>query len=281
MVDFEDKSGSSVDVLLTSGKEAIVMGILNCTPDSFYSGSRVKNVEETLINAEKMVLDGATIMDVGAYSTRPGAAIVELEEEWQRLADILTLLVTNFPKVQISIDTFRSEIAKRAVDCGVRMINDVSGGNADAKMFGLVSELNVPYVLMHSRGTPETMTGLNQYDDLVADVKHELMVKIKTLNDLGFEKILVDVGFGFAKNVEQNFELLKRLDEFRDLGYPVLAGISRKSMIYKSLGIAVEESLNGTTVLNSIALMKGAKILRVHDVKEAVEAIKLVRNVLG
>jgi len=281
MVDLRDKSDSTNNVALSSGNEAIVMGILNCTPDSFYEGSRMKNVEETLKNADKMVQDGATILDVGAYSTRPGAAVVAMEEEWHRLADIITLLVTKFPKVMISVDTFRCEIARRAVDCGAGMINDVSGGNADAGMFGVVAELNVPYVLMHSRGNPETMMGLNQYDNLVADVKSELRMKIKELNDLGFNKILVDVGFGFAKNVGQNFELLSRLDEFRDLGYIVLAGISRKSMIYRSLGVRVEESLNGTTVLNTLALMKGAGILRVHDVKEAVETIKLVRYVLG
>ena len=256
-----------------------VMGILNVTPDSFYDGGRLADSDSVLKQAEKMLTDGATFIDVGGYSTRPGASDVSVEEELRRVLPAIQSIVKHFPEVIISIDTFRSEVAKQAVNEGACMINDISGGQLDPIMFETVASLNVPYILMHSRGTPQTMTQLNEYENLIKDIVGYFHQKIFTLLQLGVKDIIIDPGFGFAKNIEQNFQLLKDLDHFQILGKPILAGLSRKSMIWKTLKTNPEDALNGTTSLNTIALLKGASILRVHDVKEAVEVAKLMELV--
>ncbi len=252
-----------------------VMGILNVTPDSFFSGSRVESERVILEQAEKMRSQGAAILDVGGYSTRPDASDISLEEEINRIRPAIKVIKRAFPAAIISIDTFRSEVARVAIDEGATIINDVSGGNLDEKMFETVANLGVPYILMHMRGTPQTMKTLNQYKDLIGDIVDELQKKIYALNAFGVTDIIVDPGFGFAKNIPQNFKLLRELTVLKVLGRPILAGVSRKSMIYKTLGTDPTQALNGTTALNMIALQNGAKILRVHDVKEAVEAVTL------
>ena len=263
--------------LLDLGTPA-VMGILNITPDSFYESSRfAPNSDEIVQKAGQMLADGAAMLDVGGYSTRPGAAEISEAEECERVLPVIEVLVKNFPEVVISIDTFRAEVARQAVRAGAAMVNDVSGGNLDERMFGTVAGLGVPYVLMHMRGTPQTMTSLNQYEHLVRDILRELAVKLNQLRSLGVADVMVDPGFGFAKNVAQNFELLNELEHFQELNAPLLVGLSRKSMIWRKLGVSPAEALNGTTVLNTLALEKGADILRVHDVKEAAEAIELWR----
>lgn len=254
-----------------------VMGILNVTPDSFYSGSRVLQVEDAYRKAERMISEGASILDLGGHSTRPGADAVSEEEELKRVLPVVELIQKRFPDTIISIDTFRSTVARQSIAAGAHIINDIAGGNLDANMFETVAALNVPYILMHSRGTPQTMKELNQYDDLVTDVLRELQVKIYQLQQLGVKDIVADMGFGFAKNADQNYVLLNELKAFQVLNVPLLIGVSRKSMIWRKLNITADQSLNGTTVLNTIALMNGAHILRVHDVKEAVEAVKLVQ----
>ena len=255
-----------------------LMGILNITPDSFYEGSRFMDLSRVLYEAEKMLATGATFLDIGGHSTRPGASPVSEEEELKRVLPVVEGIIHNFPEALISIDTFRSSIASECVKAGAVMINDVSGGDLDDKMFQTVVNLNVPYVLMHSRGTPETMTQLTDYQDLVTDVMDELQQKIYRLRQLGQKDIIIDLGFGFAKTADQNYVLLKHLEDFRLLDCPMLVGVSRKSMIWRKLDISPNDSLNGTTVLNTVALMKGANILRVHDVKEAMEAVTLLGN---
>ncbi|WP_373512417.1 dihydropteroate synthase [Persicitalea sp.] len=253
-----------------------VMGILNITPDSFYEGSRFDpNSDHFVQEAGQMLTDGAKILDVGGYSTRPGAAEISVDEECERILPVIEVLSRTFPAVVISIDTFRSAVAKQAVRAGASIVNDVSGGNLDEQMFETAAELGVPYVLMHMRGTPQTMTQLNQYDNLVQDIMRELAEKLQRLRSLGVADVIVDPGFGFAKNVPQNFELLNHLEHLKSLNAPLLVGVSRKSMIWRSLGVTPTKVLNGTTVLNTLALQKGADILRVHDVREAVEAVKL------
>lgn len=253
-----------------------VMGILNITPDSFYESSRFQpDSDEIVQKAGQMLADGATILDVGGYSTRPGAAEISQQEECDRVLPIIEVLFSNFPEVTVSIDTFRSLVARKAVGAGATIINDVSGSNLDEAMFETVADLGVPYILMHMRGTPQTMTKENQYDLLVRDILMELAEKLTQLRSLGVTDIIVDPGFGFAKNVPQNFELLNSLEHFRELNAPLLVGISRKSMVWRSLGVTAAEALNGTSALNMLALQKGASILRVHDVKEAVEVVKL------
>lgn len=254
-----------------------VMGIINVTPDSFYEGSRFSSEKEIAEAAARMVADGADILDVGGYSSRPGAADISPEEEWGRVLQALKVIRKEFPDTAVSIDTFRAEIARRAVgDYGAAMINDISGGEADKQMFDTVSRLNVPYILMHMRGNPRTMQQNTEYDDVVADILRWFAPKIVSLRSAGVKDIILDPGFGFSKTVSQNFEILKRLREFSVAGLPVLAGLSRKTTVWKTLGITPGESLNGTTVLNTAALLNGADILRVHDVKEAMEAVKLV-----
>jgi len=252
-----------------------VMGILNITPDSFYEKSRFNSLDAVLEQIGNMEKDGATLIDVGGYSTRPGAKEVSVQEEIERIEEIIEPLNKYFNKLIISIDTFRSQVARKAVEKGADIINDVSGGTLDADMFDTVAELGVPYVLMHMRGTPQTMNELTYYERLVPDILKDLTGKIGELRQKGVTDIIVDPGFGFAKTISQNFELMGNLSEFNLLGYPVLAGISRKATIYKTLGINADEALNGTTVLNTIALSQGASILRVHDVKPAAEAVKL------
>ncbi len=272
---FYNKPTIEVKGLIIGGADPLVMGIINITPDSFYSGSRKQTVAEILEQASRMVSEGADILDLGAYSSRPQAEHISEEEEWQRLSTVLPILRSTFPEVVLSLDTFRSGIASKAIEAGIDIINDISGGELDAEMFNIIAQNQCTYIMMHMRGTPQTMQNMNTYDDLVNDVIMHLSSKIKQLNDLNFHNIILDPGFGFAKNIDQNFELLARLEELNQLPYPLLVGLSRKSMIYKTLGITAEESLNGTTSLHSIALEKGAQLLRVHDVKEAKECIAL------
>lgn len=253
-----------------------VMGIINVTPDSFYAGSRQMDLKSVLKQAEKMLAEGATFLDVGGYSSRPGAEDVSLEEESQRVLPAIKTIANQFPKVFISVDTFRSSIAKQAVDLGACMVNDISGGELDKKMFSTIAELQVPYVLMHMRGTPQTMTQHTDYEDLIKDIMDYFHPKVYQLRLMGVKDCMVDVGFGFSKTVEQNFTLLNALDYFKMLEKPLLVGLSRKSMIWRTLKTDAEHALNGTTTLHTIALIKGASILRVHDVKEAVETIELV-----
>ncbi len=254
-----------------------VMGILNITPDSFYPGSRFNTGSEILKAATIMAEDGADILDIGGYSSRPYAKDVSAKEEGDRVFRAIQLVRRELPGIIISIDTFRSEIAREAVaGCGANMINDISGGEADVHMFDIAAQLNVPYILMHMKGEPQTMQYNPVYDDVVAEILKWFAERIFRLRSCGLKDIIIDPGFGFGKTTEHNFEMLKRLGDFSVTGLPLLAGISRKGMIWKTLGISVSEALNGTTVLNTIALQNGADILRVHDVKEAVETIKLM-----
>lgn len=253
-----------------------VMGIINVTPNSFYAGSRQMDLNSVLKQAEKMLAEGATFLDVGGYSSRPGAEDVSMEEESQRVLPAIKTIANQFPKAFISVDTFRSSIAKQAVDVGACMVNDISGGELDKQMFSTIAELQVPYVLMHMRGTPQTMTQHTDYEDLIKDIMDYFHPKVYQLRLMGVKDCIVDVGFGFSKTVEQNFKLLNALDYFKMLEKPLLVGLSRKSMIWRTLKTDAEHALNGTTTLHTIALIKGASILRVHDVKEAVETIELV-----
>ncbi|MCC9136508.1 dihydropteroate synthase [Pontibacter silvestris] len=255
-----------------------VMGILNVTPDSFFAGSRLATITDVLKKAENMLADGATILDIGGYSSRPGAANVSTEEELDRLVPAIKAIVKEFPEAIISVDTFRAQVAEATIDSGAAIINDISGGNLDEAMFATVARLQVPYVLMHMRGTPQTMASLADYDDVVLAVMDELQKQVAKLHQLGVKDIILDPGFGFAKTIHHNFELLNRLDELKMLQLPILAGLSRKSMTYKFLGIDQSEALAGTIALNTIALMKGADVLRVHDVKETKQTIELYKK---
>jgi dihydropteroate synthase len=256
----------------------IVMGILNVTPDSFYDGGRYLQNESVLLKqAEKILKEGATIIDIGGYSSRPGADDISVDEEKDRVLNSIRLVSQNFPEAFISIDTFRAEVAREAVQAGACLVNDISGGQLDERMYDTVAEMDVPYILMHMRGTPQNMKQLTDYDDLVLDMLNYFQRKLALLRQKGVKDIIIDPGFGFAKNIDQNFLLLKRLADFGVLEAPLLAGLSRKSMIYRRLNIAVEDALNGTTVLNTIALVNGACILRVHDVKEAIQTINLYK----
>lgn len=252
------------------------MGIINATPDSFYAGSRRLTVDDILRQAGNMLDQGATFLDIGGYSSRPGAKDVSIDDEIKRVVEPIDAIVKRFPEAIISIDTFRSEVAKRAVDSGASVVNDISAGNLDNQMLNVVAELSVPYIAMHMKGTPQTMKELVNYDNLVVEVVKYFSSVLDHCNHLGIKDVLIDPGFGFAKTTEQSFELLNKLEYFEQLSRPLLVGVSRKSMIYRSLEITAEEALNGTTVLNTVALFKGAAILRVHDVKEAVEAVKLI-----
>lgn len=252
-----------------------VMGIINLTPDSFFSGSRLTHEKEVLQRATQMIADGADLLDVGGYSTRPGAAAVSEEEELQRVLPAIRLLRDQFPDIPLSIDTFRSSVARQAVDAGAMLVNDVSGGELDPEMMETVASLRVPYILMHMRGTPETMTSLAVYQDLIKEMMDYFHAKVHRLRELGVTDIILDPGFGFAKTVDHNFEVLRELRNFHTFGLPVLAGLSRKSMIWRTLKLEPEEALNGTTALNMTALLQGAAILRVHDVKEARECVRL------
>lgn len=258
-----------------------VMGILNLTPDSFYDGGKYKNEDQILKQVEKMLKAGAAFIDLGAYSSRPGAIHIAVEEEEKRLIPVVKLLCKNFPEAILSIDTFRAKVADAALAEGACIINDISAGLLDTQMLSCIAKWQVPYIMMHMKGTPQTMRNLATYEDLLKEILFYFSQQIQAARALGINDIIVDPGFGFAKNIPQNFELLNKLEFFKILNAPILAGLSRKSMVYKTLGILSEDALNGTTSLNTIALLKGASILRVHDVAPAIEAIKLVQGVIA
>ena len=252
------------------------MGILNVTPNSFYDGGKHKEINSIIHQVDKMLSEGADFIDIGAYSSKPSAEFVSEEEEIKRLVPIVKSLVETFPNIILSVDTFRAQVAKASVENGVAMVNDIAAGLLDDKMLETVAELKVPYIMMHMRGNPQMMQSLTQYDDIVKEMIFYFSERIQKARSFGISDIVIDPGFGFAKTLEQNYEVLHKMELFEMLELPLLAGISRKSMIYKVLESSPQEALNGTSVLNTIALQKGAKILRVHDVKEAVECIKLV-----
>lgn len=255
-----------------------VMGILNITPDSFYDGGLYKDDSEILNQVENILCQGTTFIDVGAYSSRPKADHVSEDEELKRILPIVTLVLKEFPETLLSIDTFRSNIAKQCIEAGACMINDISAGKLDASMLRTIAKLHVPYIMMHMRGTPKTMQQQTNYDNLVKDIINYFSERISTARDLGITDLIVDPGFGFAKTLKHNFEILNKLELFKIIEKPILVGVSRKSMIYKTLETSAKESLNGTSILNTVALQKGASILRVHDVKEAMECIKLIES---
>jgi len=255
-----------------------VMGILNITPDSFFDGGKYKNETEILSQVEKMLVEGATFIDVGAYSSKPGATHISENEELQRIVPVIKLLIKNFPDIIISVDTFRSSVARETINAGAAIINDISGGKIDEKMFETVADLKVPYILMHMLGTPQNMQLNPVYKDVTQEIISFFAEQIFKLHQLKLNDIIIDVGFGFGKTNNHNFEILKNLSLFKSLDAPILAGISRKSMLYKTLDISAQEALNATTSANTIALLNGASILRVHDVKEAVEAVKIVNQ---
>jgi dihydropteroate synthase len=262
---------------LVSIAPPLVMGILNITPDSFYAGSRKQTEADINKRIEAILQEGGQIIDVGGYSSRPDADDVSPEEETARLAFALKILNRHYPDAIISVDTFRADIARRCVEeYGVAIVNDIAGGELDAGMFQTIAALQVPYILMHMRGTPQTMQQFTVYNDLIADIRKYFSDKIYRLEQMGVNDIILDPGFGFSKTTEQNYQLMRRLNDFEIFGFPLLVGISRKAMIYKHLDITPSESLNGTSILNTLALLNGADILRVHDVKEAAEAIKIV-----
>jgi dihydropteroate synthase len=256
-----------------------VMGILNITPDSFYKNSRFNTDEEILKAAVRMMEEGADILDVGGYSSRPGAVNISQEDEGKRVLRAIKLISRELPEAIISIDTFRADLAKEAIiECGAHIVNDISGGDADTEMFSIIERLNVPYIMMHMKGDPLTMQKNPVYEDVVADILSWFGERIFRLRSVGVKDIIIDPGFGFGKTSDHNFDLLRRLNDFSIAGLPLLVGLSRKSMIWKTLEISADEALNGTTALNAIALVNGADILRVHDVKEAVQTIKLIKK---
>lgn len=265
---------------LVSFDEPQVMGILNVTPDSFFATSRCRSEGEIRQRVCQIRQEGATMVDVGAYSSRPGAEDVSKDEELRRLLPAIDIVREEWPEAVVSVDTFRADVARKAVEAGADIVNDISGGEMDREMFSAVSELHVPYILMHMQGTPKDMQVEPKYENLMCEVFRSLGERVEALHEMGVADIILDPGFGFGKTMTQNYEMMARLEEFRLLGCPLLVGVSRKSMIYRLLNSMPEESLNGTTALNMIALMKGADILRVHDVKEAVEAIKIYRQCL-
>ena len=252
-----------------------VMGILNITPDSFYDGGKHNSEKAILKHVEQMLLEGATFIDIGAYSSKPGADFVSEDEELARILPIITRVLKEFPEALLSIDTFRSRVAKECIQMGAALINDISAGKLDDTMLNTVADLHVPYIMMHMRGTPQTMQKQTVYNNLVKDILFYFSERIAAARQIGIVDMIIDPGFGFAKTLEQNFELLNQLELFNMLELPLLVGVSRKSMIYKTLQNSASQALNGTTALNTIALQKGANILRVHDVKEAMECVTL------
>ncbi len=258
----------------------IVMGIINVTPDSFFEGSRFQRTDAILGEAEKMLKEGATVLDIGGQSTRPGSELLSPDEELKRIIEPVQAISRDFPDAIISIDTFHSRVATDALSAGASIVNDVSGGNFDARMFPTVASFRAPYVLMHMRGTPQDMQANPQYQEITREIMDYFIHQLSILTNAGLSDVIIDPGFGFGKTALHNFELLKHLSIFKMLERPILIGISRKSTIYKSLQITVDEALNGTTVLNTIGLLNGANILRVHDVRPAMEAIKLVKMYL-
>jgi dihydropteroate synthase len=253
----------------------LVMGILNVTTDSFFDGGKYNSEEAWLEQTKKMIDEGADIIDIGAYSTRPGAKVIQEHEELKQLTNVITSIRKKFPTILISADTFRASIAEKAVEAGANIINDISGGTMDNCMFETIAKLQVPYILMHIQGTPETMQANPQYKNVVEEMYDFFKERLIVLKELGVEKIILDPGFGFGKTVEHNYQLLKNLDKFQSLNCPILTGFSRKSMINKLLNITPKDALNGTSILNTIALEKEAKILRVHDIKQAKEVVKI------
>lgn len=253
-----------------------VMGILNITPDSFFDGGKYKNEHDILAQTEKMLTEGATFIDVGAYSSRPGAKHISEEEELQRILPVIELLTKNFPEILISVDSFRSKVAEESINAGAAIINDISGGKMDGKMFTIVAKLQVPYIMMHMQGTPQNMQVNPHYENVVTEVISFFAEQLFKLRQLKVNDVIIDVGFGFGKTLDQNYELLKNLSLFKNLDVPILTGVSRKSMLYKLLETSQQEALNATTVANTVALLNGTNILRVHDVKEAVEAVTIV-----
>ncbi len=252
-----------------------IMGIMNITPDSFYDGGKYKDPVSILRQVEKMLREGATFIDVGAYSSRPKALEISENEELDRILPIVSLLLDEFPQMLLSIDTFRSAVAGRCLDAGAAMINDISGGTLDTEMITTIAKYRVPFIVMHMKGNPHTMQNETSYENLLVDINYYFSERIKIARAAGIIDIIIDPGFGFAKTLEQNYELIQNLEFFNELGLPVMVGVSRKSMIYKLLDTTPEEALNGTTALHMLALLKGANILRVHDVKEAMQCIKL------
>lgn len=265
---------------LLSFDRPMVMGILNVTPDSFFATSRCRGEEEIRQRVCRMRCEGAAMVDIGAYSSRPGAEDVALEEELRRLLPAISIVREEWPDAVVSVDTFRAEVARRAIEAGADMINDISGGKMDKEMFQTIADLHVPYVLTHMQGTPQNMQSVPSYENLMCEVFRSLGERVELLHEMGVADVIVDPGFGFGKTLEQNYEMMARLGEFRLLESPILVGVSRKSMIYRLLESTPEQSLNGTTVLNTIALMNGADILRVHDVREAVEAVNIYQQCL-
>jgi dihydropteroate synthase len=258
--------------------DPIVMGILNVTSDSFFDGGQFTEVEKCLIQVEKMLSEGAKIIDIGAASSRPGAKSIEADEELEILKPIIDAIIKQYPKVILSCDTYNSRVAEAVIELGVKIINDISGGMFDENLWKTVAKYRVPYILMHNRGKPENMQQLTDYEDITKEVLTYFIQKIEQLRSLGVKDIVIDLGFGFAKTLDQNYELMQQLHLFQMLEVPILTGISRKSMIYKFLETTPQQALNGTTALHIIALQKGSKILRVHDVREAVETIKLYQK---
>ena len=251
------------------------MGILNVTTNSFYDGGKHHDEKSILSQVEKMLDEGATFIDIGGYSSKPNSEFVSEKEELQRLIPIIQKIIYEFPKIILSVDTFRSKIAKEAIENGAAIVNDISAGNLDDTMFQTIAELQVPYIMMHMKGTPQTMQTLSHYDNIIKEMMFYFSEKVAKARNLGINDIIIDPGFGFAKTIQQNYEILNNLELFQLMDIPILVGLSRKSMIYKTLKTTPQFALNGTTALNTISLLKGAKILRVHDVKEAVECVKL------
>lgn len=256
-----------------------VMGILNVTPNSFFDGGKYKNETEILSQVEKMLVEGASFIDIGAYSSKPNAEFVSEAEELKRIVPIVDLILEHYPETLISIDTFRSEVAKVCIENGAAIINDISAGNLDTEMMETIGKYNVPYIMMHMRGSPQTMQTMTNYENIVKEILFYFSERIAKARTFGINDLIVDPGFGFAKTLEQNYEVLQKMELFEMLELPLLGGFSRKSMIYKTLNFTAQEALNGTTVLNTIALTKGAKILRVHDVKEAMECVTLFNKI--
>ena len=258
-----------------------VMGILNLTPDSFYDGGKYKSAADIVRQVEKMLNEGATFIDIGAYSSRPKAKHISQDEELSRLLPMLELVMKEFPNALISIDTFRSHVAELAIQSGACMVNDISAGSLDRDMFTTIAKLQVPYILMHMVGTPQTMQQNVQYENLIKDMIFYFSQKVFALRKLGVNDLILDPGFGFSKTIDQNYELLQKLELFSGMNLPVLVGLSRKSMLYKLLDLDADRALNATTSVNTIALMKGASLLRVHDVREAVETVKIFEKIMN
>jgi dihydropteroate synthase len=273
---FEPKQSLNIKGKLIDLSSPKVMGILNITPDSFYSNSRTKSIDEALTKAAQFLNEGATFIDVGGYSSRPGAKDISTSEEVDRLVPVVESLVKAFPEAVISIDTFRAKVAEETISAGAHIINDIAAGDMDEQMFETVAKLQVPYMMMHMKGTPQNMQQNPVYDNVLLEVIDYLAKKVAALKALHVHDVIIDPGFGFGKTIEHNYELLNQIEAFKIFKLPILVGFSRKGMIYKTLGTSAAEALNGTSVLNTIALQKGAGILRVHDVREAVECVQLV-----